>query len=103
MLELADIFRQYGAAYLQKFGHRMLPSHKRAILDIQRCRTQTMGGQVFACSDCHELAYKYHSCMNRNCPKCQNDQAEQWLQKQQKKLLRVPYFLLTFTLPSELR
>ncbi len=58
---------------------------------------------MYACDDCHELAYSYHSCVNRNCPKCQNEQAEAWLQKQAKKLLPVPYFLLTFTLPAELR
>ena len=41
--------------------------------------------------------------MNRNCPKCQNDQAQAWLEKERKRLINVPYFFLTVTLPKELR
>lgn len=37
------------------------------------------------------------------CPKCQNNQATAWLNKQYKKLLPVDYFMVTFTIPSELR
>ena len=42
-------------------------------------------------------------CRNRHCPKCQHQQTVAWLETQQGLLLPVPYFLLTFTLPSELR
>jgi hypothetical protein len=47
--------------------------------------------------------YQYHSCRNRHCPKCQGKKGEEWLEKQQNLLLPVPYFLLTFTLPDDLR
>ncbi|HEX9092043.1 MAG TPA: transposase, partial [Anaerolineales bacterium] len=47
--------------------------------------------------------YSYHSCRNRHCPKCQNENAQAWLEQQQAMLLPVPYFLLTFTLPAGLR
>jgi len=103
MLELADIFRVYGSAYRQKYGAKMLSSHHRAMAAIERCRTAVMGGQVYACEQCQFKRYSYHSCRNRHCPKCQNQAAETWLQKQQALLLPVGYFLLTFTLPAELR
>jgi hypothetical protein len=103
MLEMADIFREYGPAYIEKYGDRMLPSHKRAMNDIINCRTPALGGQVYECRDCQVLDYSYHSCMNRHCPKCMNDQAQQWLKKQKELLLPLPYFLVTFTLPAELR
>ena len=45
----------------------------------------------------------YHSCRNRHCPKCHGDQTERWLEAQRAHLLPCPYYLLTFTLPSELR
>ena len=45
MLEVADVFRLYGDAYLKKFGHTMLPSHRRALADIRHCRTEVFGGQ----------------------------------------------------------
>jgi hypothetical protein len=102
-LELADIFRQYGPAYRQKYAVHLLPSHRQAMRAIERCRTQALGGQVFTCPACGEVRYSYHSCRNRHCPKCQHQQTQDWLEVQQGLLLPVPYFLLTFTLPSELR
>jgi hypothetical protein len=49
------------------------------------------------------LQYKYHSCRNRHCPSCQGSKREQWIERQQKYLLDVPYFHVVFTLPEELR
>jgi len=103
VLELAEIFRRHGAAYRDKFGGRMLPSHRRAMRDIENCRTETLGGHVFICPECGEVRYSYHSCKNRHCPKCQHQAAERWLARQQELRLPVPYFLLTFTLPEGLR
>jgi len=103
VLELAEIFRRHGAAYRVKFEARMLPSHRRAMRDIENCRTETLGGHVFICPECGEVRYSYHSCKNRHCPKCQHEAAERWLARQQELHLPVPYFLLTFTLPEGLR
>ena len=103
MLELAEVFRRHGAAYRDKFGERMLPSHRRAMRDIEDCRTETLGGHVYVCRDCDEVRYSYHSCKNRHCPKCQYEAGERWLDRQQGLRLPVPYFLLTFTLPEQLR
>jgi hypothetical protein len=99
-LELADIFRQYGPAYRQKYASRMPATHFKAMRAIEQCRTEALGGQVYRCPNCEQLQYSYHSCRNRHCPKCQHENAQRWLEKQQDLLLRVPYFLLTFTLPS---
>jgi len=81
----------------------MLPGHRRAMRDIERCRTAALGGHVYTCPDCDESEYLYHSCRNRHCPKCQQDKAQRWLEAQQDLLLGVVYFLLTFTLPEKLR
>jgi hypothetical protein len=102
-LELADIFREYGAAYRQKYADNLLPSHRQAMWAIERCRTEALGGQVYGCVACQEFQYSYYSCRNRHCPKCQHEQTRAWLEVQKELLLPVPYFLLTFTLPSELR
>jgi len=103
MLELADIFRLHGPAYRAKFGSRMLPSHCRALQDIEQCRTAALGGRLYFCAQCQTERYSYHSCKNRHCPKCGNDQATQWLILQQQLLLPTNYFFVTFTLPQELR
>jgi hypothetical protein len=102
-LELAAIFRQYGPAYRQKYRDRLLPSHRRAMRAIEQCRTEALGGQVYTCAQCDQVQYRYHSCRNRHCPKCQHAQTQAWLVRQQTLLLPVPYFLLTFTLPAALR
>lgn len=101
MIEVADIIRQHGAAY--EAGHALLPSQQRALRDIAHCRTAYFGGHVAQCDHCGLLRYAYHSCRNRHCPKCHREQAEAWLERQQTHLLACPHYLLTFTLPAELR
>ena len=103
MIELAEIFRRYGPAYRAKFADRVLPSHLAAMEAIEQCRTEALGGHLYQCTACGELEYSYHSCKNRHCPKCQNAAATRWLEQQRTLLLPVPYFLVTFTLPEELR
>jgi len=103
MVELADIFRLHGPDYRAQFADRMLPSHLRAMEQIEQCRTEALGGGLYFCDHCLENHYSYHSCKNRHCPKCQNDQANAWLENQRDLLLPVNYFMLTFTLPEELR
>ena len=102
MTTLAEIVQQYGDAYLEKYGDRLLPSHRRTLHDIAQCRTGALGGHVYRCDGCGEIHYQYHSCQNRHCPQCQHDQGQQWLERQQAALLPVPYFMVTFTVPSAL-
>jgi len=103
MIELPEVFRQHGPAYKEKYASRMLPSHLRAMSDIEGCRTESMGGHVYQCPECEQKGYSYHSCKNRHCPKCQGKSAQEWLEQQDILRLPVPYFMLTFTLPDELR
>jgi hypothetical protein len=101
MLEVADIFRRHGAAYRAQYS--LLPSQARALRDLEACRTAYFGGHLKQCDHCDRQVYAYHSCRNRHCPKCHGDQTERWLAQQQSRLLPCPYFLVTFTLPKELR
>jgi hypothetical protein len=102
-MELAEIFRQHGPAYREKFKGRIPVSHLKAMAAIEQCRTEALGGHVYTCEDCAESRYSYHSCKNRHCPKCQNEAGQQWLARQTDLLLPVPYFMVTFTLPEGLR
>jgi hypothetical protein len=81
----------------------MPPLHKIALVAIMNCRTKSLGGEVYYCSKCNEYHYSYHSCQNRHCLICQNNDAEQWVKKQNKMMLPLTYFLATFTMPDELR
>jgi hypothetical protein len=103
MITLGEIFRQYGPAYRARYGDRLLPSHRAALAAIEACRTEALGGHVYACAACATTRYSYHSCRNRHCPTCQQDATQTWLAQQHNVLVPVPYFLITFTLPPALR
>jgi hypothetical protein len=103
MLELADIFRVAGPTYRDAHAGRMLPSHAQAMDDIVQCRTEALGGSVYQCDACGARDYAYHSCRNRHCPKCQQDRAQEWLTGVRARMLPCDHYLLTFTLPQQLR
>jgi len=69
---------------------------------IVQCRTAALGGQRESCSQCGYSRYRYHSCRNRHCPKCQSLAKAQWLEDRRRELLPTPYFHNVFTLPHEL-
>lgn len=100
-IELADVVRQFLTAFRQK--HTLLPSHERALSDIQHCMTEAMGGGRYHCDDCTELFWCYHGCRNRSCPKCHGRQTAEWLQKRQAEVLPCTYFHVVATVPSQLR
>ena len=100
---IGGIFRQYGAAYLQKYAHRMSQDQLKAMAMLQRCRTGELGSVLYGCRDCGRRHFTTRSCGNRHCPVCQGEKAKQWLQTQLDKLLPCAYFLITFTVPEELR
>ncbi len=103
MITLGDIFRRYGPTYRATAGEHLPSSHRAAMTAIEHCRTEALGGHLYTCPACATTRYSYHSCRNRHCPTCQQDQGQLWLAKQQELLLPVPYFLVTFTLPAQLR
>ena len=81
----------------------MPQNHRAALTASEPCRPEALGGQVSQCPDGPDLAYRYHSCKHRHCPKCQNDEALRGLHTQRALLLPVPDGLLTCTRPTELR
>lgn len=103
MITLGDVFRHFGPLYRARFGASMSQAQEQAMHAIEQCRTEALGGQVFMCPNCATWRYSYHSCRNRHCPNCQHDAAQTWLAQQEALLLSVPYFLITFTLPADLR
>ena len=102
-MHFASILNQYHDAFQAKYGSRLLPSHLRAIEAIRRCRTPEAGELYVTCPDCGHTEWRPRSCGNRSCPQCQNHEASIWLDRQQTKLLPVEYFMVTFTIPYELR
>lgn len=99
-LEVADIFRDQGAAWrAANAGHVSLPQLK-VMSAIESCRTAALGGHVARCEDCAHTIIAYNSCRNRHCPKCQGAAARTWMEDRQAELLPVSYFHIVFTLPA---
>jgi hypothetical protein len=103
MVELAQVLRRHWPQYERQFGAQILPSHRRAVECILNCRTPALGGEVYYCAACRHHHFAYHSCNHRACPQCGHADATEWIQKQKRKLLPVPYYLITFTVPEGLR
>ena len=101
--QLADVVRQFGPQYVSQYGHRMMPSQKRALSDIAACCTPKLGGRLYRCNDCDETFWRYHCCRNRACPKCHGSQARQRLEKRQAELLPCDYFHAVVTVSSQMR
>ena len=99
-LELADIFRDHGAAWRSANAGHLSLDQLKVMSAIERCRTAALGGHVARCEDCTHTLITYNSCRNRHCPKCQGAAAKQWLAEREAELLPVPYFHLVFTLPG---
>jgi len=102
-MKIADLFHEYLARLKKKYQTRLLPSHLRAIHAILTCRTPEAGTLLVKCPACHRLEIRPKSCGHRSCPVCQNHETSVWLERQLQKLLPVPYFLITFTIPACLR
>jgi hypothetical protein len=100
-LEVADVIRQYGSAFQERYGGSLTAAQQRALRDLARCRTAALGGHVERCLDCGHERIAYNSCRNRHCPKCQALARAHWLDRQAEHLLPVEYHHVVFTLPAE--
>ena len=75
----------------------------QALTAITNCRTANLGSTVMHCLDCSTRQIRHRSCSHRSCPQCQHHSNTDWLERQRDKRLPVNYFMVTFTLPAQLR
>src|SRR5262245_2179424 len=100
-LEVADVLRAYGEAFLDRYGGGLSAAQRKALRDLAACRTAALGGHVERCLDCGHERVAYNSCRNRHCPKCQALARAHWLDGQAGHLLPVEYHHVVCTLPAE--
>ena len=64
-LEVADVFREYGSQFWERFGRSLSVEQKRVFHAIVACRTPALGGHLYECDHCaHELVL-YNSFRHR--------------------------------------
>lgn len=103
MIALATIIDRFGLDYLAQHGASALPSQRQALNAMKHCRSILGPGMLAQCGDCGEQRVVPHSCGHRNCPHCQHFESQRWIARQTQALVPGSYFLITFTLPAELR
>jgi hypothetical protein len=101
-LEVADLIRAAGAAFLKRNRHWLSWKHVKVLRAIQHCRTAALGGHLDECTRCGYRAISYNSCRNRHCPKCQTSARERWIAARRRELLPTRYVHVVFTLPPQL-
>lgn len=102
-LTLTHIAHQYQGHLKRRYGSALSSEQWSALNAILGCRTGQYGAFSVACPTCEHQDAHYHSCGHRFCNQCQNHVVTQWLERQRTKLLPATYFMVTFTLPAELR
>ena len=101
-LEVADIFRRYGATYRERHHASLSIAQRRVMSAIEKCRTAALGGHLERCDECGHERNCYNSCADRHCPKCQSLARARWMEDRQAELLEGPYFHVVFTVPEEI-
>lgn len=74
----------------------------RVLRALAACGTPELGANIYRCAGCQEWHFGSRSCGDRHCPRCQATKSRQWLQRQLRALLPIPYYHCVFTLPPEL-
>lgn len=102
-MDLTTVIEQYQGRFREQYADRMSPDQRSALNAVLGCRSAQYGEILLDCPSCHEQQTRFHSCGHRSCHRCQNHDTTRWLERQSQKLLPVEYFMVTFTLPHELR
>jgi Putative transposase/Transposase zinc-binding domain len=103
MITLASVVERFEADYLAQYQSAILPGQRHALAAMKLCRSRMAPRMLAQCSRCDEQRYVPHSCGHRNCPHCQHFESQRWIERQTRRLVAGSYFLITFTLPAELR
>ncbi len=102
-MDMASLFERYLDRFKDRHGDLTTTVQWSALNAILGCRTGQYGKMTLACKACACQSSHPLSCGNRACNQCQNHSTTQWLERQVRKLLPVAYFMVSFTLPFELR
>lgn len=103
MIRLSELINEYYPALIAKHGQALLPGHRAALSAMQTCRTEHSRVMLAKCEHCDYQSFHPHSCGHRLCPHCQHHESQQWIERQRRKLVPADYFMITFTLPAQLR
>jgi Transposase zinc-binding domain len=100
--DVADVVRQYGDVFRERYGPTLGGEQHRALRAIELCYTAALGGHKTRCDYCGHEGLAYNPCGNRSCPKCHGVARAAWLANRQHEVLDTSYAHAVFTLPPDL-
>ncbi len=85
-MTINEIFQAYAQEYIETFGENIPSEHRKVMNAIINCRTAYCGTMIYRCEKCG-----------------QHHKTHQWLMKQMERQLPGHHFMITFTVPQQLR
>lgn len=103
MSTFISLLRQHQQAFEEQYSTKLNHDMRSAINAMLSCQTEQQKQVKWCCSQCEHVEQHPISCGHRHCPQCQHQTTSDWLMRQQQKLLPTHYFMVTFTIPYQLR
>jgi len=99
--DLAEVIKTFGNDLSKQIN--LSPQQTKVLYHIGSCRTPLLGRhKKEVCDTCGTIVYRYNSCGDRHCPKCQHSKQIKWIEKLQKESLAVKHYHIIFTVPHSL-
>jgi hypothetical protein len=102
-MAIIDILDRYWPRLLAQPNTSVTAEQRSAVNALLGCRTEQYGTLQLACRSCASHGEQHLACGHRFCNRCQHHNTRQWLDRQHQKLLPLRYFMVTFTVPYQLR
>lgn len=100
---VAQVIERFHKLFFARYGDSLSFEQRKALQAILQCRTESMGGHKCYCTQCQDYHFFYHSCNHRNCPICGAQDTAAWVEQRLEQALPLPHYMITFTLPAQLR
>lgn len=102
-IRVSEVLSRFYKPFLNRYGKTLTAHQRRALQSILLCRTEAMGGHRYRRTHCRHEHFAWHSCNHRLCPRCGAADTAAWVAQKLEDRLPVDHFLVTFTLPAQLR
>jgi hypothetical protein len=99
---LADFFAMWWDGYCKHPAAFIEPEQYKAVNAILVCRTEVLGIDYYACTECGGISEVRHNCKHRFCPTCSWLDTVKWADLIKSQMLDIPHRHAVFTLPHQL-
>ncbi len=104
IFHIKDIFRNNWNKFLEVHpDYNIRPTVFKNVDKMLKCKTLSLGFDVFTCPNCHKEKIVFHTCKSRLCSSCGNKYNSQRATSIQSKLFDKKHRHVVWTIPKQLR